>query len=57
MKKFTKYMYNTKENKLASIIMVGFSIPSAIIGDDATFLIFALLIGIPIFFMKKRVIF
>lgn len=57
MKKFTKYMYDTKENKLASTIMVGLSIPPTIIGDDATFLVFALLIGIPIFFMKKRVFF
>ena len=43
----------TWKNKAIALVLIGIGILSALISGDGTFLAFALIIGIPLFFSKK----
>lgn len=42
------------KNKIYSLILIGIGALSILIGYDSTFFIFALMIGLPLFFAKKN---
>ena len=54
MKKFVRYMLRTYKNKLASLIMFAFGIVSAKISNDATFLVFVIMLFGPVFFINEN---
>ena len=45
---------NTLKNKLYSVALVGLGAMTVPIEHDATFLVFSLMIGIPMFFSKEN---
>lgn len=57
MKKFTRYMYETRKNKIYSLALLGLSTLLTIVDGDATFLVFSLFIAVPMFFARKQWIF
>lgn len=44
----------TRKNKLFALAMLGFGVLTVVLDGDGTFLIFALLIGLPLFFAKEN---
>lgn len=57
MKKFAKYMYETRVNKIYSLVLMGLGAILIPIDGDATVFVFSLIIGIPMFFARKQWIF
>lgn len=57
MKKFARYMYETRVNKFYSLVLMGLGALLVFIDGDATVLMFSLFIGIPMFFARKQWIF
>lgn len=53
-KKFWEYMLETYLNKLLALAMVSFGYLTAQVGNDGTFLVFALIFSIPLFITKKN---
>lgn len=54
MKKFVRYILRTYKNKLASLLMFAIGIVSAKISNDATFLVFVVMLFGPIFFINEN---
>lgn len=54
MKKFVRYIRRTYKNKICAIAVISGGILSTAILNDATFLVFTLMIGIPMFFTKRN---
>ena len=44
------------KNRIFSILLIAFGVITLIFDNDATFLIFALMVGAPLFFAKKNLI-
>ena len=57
MKKFARYMYETRVNKFYSLVLMGLGALPIFIDGDATFFMFSLFIGMPMFFARKQWIF
>lgn len=54
-KELKRYFRRTKENKFISVNLIGLGILSAILsGGEATFLVFTLAIGLPLFFDDEQ---
>ena len=53
-KTFKRYIRRTWKNKLWSIGIVGLGVFTMTIDNDATVLVFALILGIPTFFAKRN---
>lgn len=51
---FVKYMIRTYRNKLAALVMIAAGILVARLTDDATFLAFVMMFGIPLFISKEN---
>jgi uncharacterized membrane protein YiaA len=54
IKEIAKYMRRTRLNKICALALIGLGLISASISNDATFLIFTLLFGIPLFFSRRN---
>ena len=54
--KFGNYIRETIMNKIVSLILIMIGVLSTFIDNDATFLVFTLIIGIPLFFEKDNCI-
>lgn len=54
IKAFIKYMLRTYKNKLAALVMILAGILVNSLTDDATFLVFVLTFGIPLFISKEN---
>lgn len=54
MKKFTRYMYETRKNKIYSLALLGLSTLLTIVDGDATFLVFSSFIAVPMFFARTK---
>lgn len=57
MKKFVKYMYETRVNKFYAALLLGLSGALAIVDHDATAFVFMLLFAIPLMLAPKQIIF
>lgn len=57
MRKFVRYLYETRMNKLYSLLIMSLGALLIFIDGDATFFMFSLFIGIPMFFARKQWIF
>lgn len=57
MKKFAKYMYETRVNKFYATLLLGLSGALAIVDHDATAFVFMLLFAIPLALAPKQIIF
>lgn len=56
-KEFTRYIRKTYKNKLIAMILLAVGIISTSISDgDVTFLVFTMMIGLPLFFTRKNYI-
>ena len=53
IKAFVKYIIRTYRNKLAALVMVAAGVLVAKLTDDATFLVFVMMFGIPLFISKE----
>lgn len=51
--RFIRHMQATYKNKLAALAMVIIGIASAKMSGDATFMMFVLAFGLPLFFSKR----
>lgn len=51
-----RHLRRTYKNKICVLILILIGIISTIVSDDATVLVFTLLIGIPLFFVKDNFI-
>lgn len=54
IKAFVKYILKTYKNKLAALVMIAAGILVAALTDDATFLVFVMTFGIPLFISKEN---
>ena len=54
LRKFKEYMYETYINKLIAIMIIIIGILSTLPEKDGTFLVFALFMGITLFFEKEN---
>lgn len=54
IRKFVKYIRRTLRNKLCAIALIMVGIILRFISNDITFLVFTLLIGMPMFFSNKN---
>lgn len=50
------YIQETLKNKIAALLLIFAGVISVIIERDGTFLLLALLMGLPLFFASKNVI-
>lgn len=57
MKKFARYMYETRVNKFYSLVLMGLGASLIFLDGDATFFVFSLFIAVPMFFARKQWIF
>lgn len=57
MKKFAKYMYETRVNKFYGTLLLGLSIAASILDNDGTVFVFMLLFVIPLMVSPKQIIF
>ena len=55
--RFVRYLRRTLPNKIGAILMIAMGVIATMIGDDATALVFILMLAIPIFFAWDQVIF
>lgn len=55
--RFARYMARTIKNKLYAIILIMLGVITVKIDGDATFLVLALMGGIPLFFARDRVVY
>lgn len=53
IKRFVNYMRRTFKNKLLAIALLVVGIVSAALSKDGTFLVFVLMISLPLFVSKK----
>lgn len=53
-KRKVRRRHNTLNNKLFSVALVGLGALTVPIENDATFLVFMLMIGLPLFFSKEN---
>lgn len=53
IKAFVKYMLKQYKNKLAALVMVAAGVLVTALTDDATFLVFVMMFGIPLFVSKE----
>ena len=51
-----RHFRRTYKNKICVVVLILIGILSTVISDDATVLVFTLLIGIPLFFVKDNFI-
>ena len=56
-RKVERYLEETWRNKLIAVVILAIGVFTARISTDATFLIFTLLLGIPLFLSKENVIY
>lgn len=54
VKEIAKYVRRTRLNKICALSLIGLGCASVSINNDATFLIFTLLFGIPLFFSRRN---
>lgn len=54
IKAFAHYIFKTYKNKLAAVVLVAAGILVAWLTDDATFLVFVMTFGIPLFITKEN---
>lgn len=57
MKKFAKYMYETRVNKFYGALLLGLSAAASILDNDGTIFVFMLLFAIPLMIAPKQIIF
>ena len=50
---FVDYMQRTLKNKVIAITFIGVGVGGLLLGKDATFLVFSLILGVPLFFTTK----
>lgn len=53
IKAFAKYMLRTYKNKLAALVLIAAGVLVMLLTDDATFLVFVMTFGIPLFITKE----
>lgn len=53
IKAFAKYLFRTYKNKLAALVMIASGVLVMLLTDDATFLVFTMTFGIPMFIAKE----
>lgn len=54
MKKFWRYCYKTRKNKLAALLLIAVGLSTLILDKDATVLVFVSLISIPMFITDEN---
>ena len=55
-KEFAKYIRKTYKNKLVAMILLAAGVLSMFLVSDATFLVFTMIMGLPLFFSRKNYI-
>lgn len=56
-RKVERYLEETWRNKLIAVVILAIGAFAARISTDATFLIFTLMLGVPLFLSKENVIY
>lgn len=53
LKRFVKYLYRTRYNKIMALVVICFGLLTGKFGDG-TGMLFALMFGVPLFFAKEN---
>lgn len=53
LKRFVRYLYRTRYNKILALVMIGCGLLTGKFGDG-TGMLFALIFGVPLFFAKEN---
>lgn len=56
-RKVERYLEETWRNKLIAVVILAIGVFTARVSADATFLIFTVLLGVPLFLSKENVIY
>lgn len=57
MERFVGYLHRTFKNKLLAMLILVAGVICTMIDNDATFLVFGLMFGLPLFFAKNNLMY